>query len=132
MRFVLAALGVVLALGVHLGSAATETVVMGDNFFFNAASGTRVVTVNVGDRVTWENRGEQYHDATSDSPGWGSGTLAPGETWSRTFTDPGIYSYTCRLHEAEDMTGRVVVVGTPATPVSRVLIPIADRAYRAR
>lgn len=129
MRLLLAALGAFLALGVHLGSAATTTVVMGDNFFFNAGSGTRVVTVNVGDTVTWENRGEQYHDVTADSQGWGSGTLAQGEKWSRTFTAPGSYAYTCRLHEVEEMTGRVVVVGPTPSGRVQLLLPYSARTH---
>jgi plastocyanin len=127
VRAVLAALAGLIAFGVHLGAAATTTVVMSENFFWNSASGTRVVTINVGDTITWENRGEQYHDVTFDTQPWSSGTVPAGGSWSRTFTASGTFTYTCRLHEAEDMTGRVEVVGAAPTPVASVFLPYTTR-----
>jgi plastocyanin len=115
-------------------SAATTTVIARENFFVgNGGLGTRVVTINVGDTVTWDNRGNQFHDVTFDDAR--SGTMAPGQTWSRTFSTAGSFSYICTLHEVEDMTGRVEVIGT-ATPtptvshLSRLLIPFSPRAAR--
>jgi plastocyanin len=127
VRALLAALAAVVALGAQLGAAATTTVVMNENFFYNAASGTRIITVNLGDTVTWENRGEQYHDVTFDTQPWASGSVPAGGSWSRTFTIPGTFTYTCRLHEAEDMTGRVVVVGTAPTARVSIFVPYVAR-----
>ncbi len=82
------------------------------------------VTINVGDTVRWENTGNSVHHATDDHamaikgddvripPGadvFDSGFMRPGETFTHTFTTPGIYKYVCVAHEASGMIGEVVV-----------------------
>jgi plastocyanin len=81
-------------------------------------------TIKMGDTVEWKNVGGQLHHVTTDPsaalkkgdvtnpPGakpFDSGFLRPGESFSETFSVPGIYRYTCAVHEAKGMNGEVVV-----------------------
>jgi plastocyanin len=81
-------------------------------------------TIKAGDTVEWKNVGSQLHHVTTDPaaalkkgdvaspPGaksFDSGFLKPGETFSETFSVPGVYRYTCAVHEAKGMSGEVVV-----------------------
>jgi plastocyanin len=84
-----------------------------------------LIKIKVGQRIEWENVGNEVHHATSDPslaikptevtnpPGavpFDSGFLRPGETFTHTFTVPGEYRYTCVVHEAKGMVGTIVVV----------------------
>src|SRR5438552_11585928 len=53
------------------------------------------LTVNVGDKVTWKNSGEDVHTVTSDDGSFDSGDVKAGASWSYTFTKPGTYTYYC-------------------------------------
>jgi plastocyanin len=81
-------------------------------------------TIKAGDTVEWKNVGAQLHHVTTDPsaalkkgdvanpPGakpFDSGFLKPGESFKETFSVPGIYRYTCAVHEAKGMNGEVVV-----------------------
>jgi plastocyanin len=81
-------------------------------------------TIRAGDTVEWDNVGSQLHHVTTDPsaalkkndvanpPGakpFDSGFLKPGESFRQTFSVPGIYRYTCAVHEAKGMNGEVVV-----------------------
>jgi plastocyanin len=83
-----------------------------------------VIKIKVGQSVEWENVGNEVHHATSDPslaikatevtnpPGaepFDSGFLRPGESFTHTFTVPGEYRYTCVVHEAKGMLGKIVV-----------------------
>lgn len=82
------------------------------------------VTVSVGTTVRWRNDGQAVHDATdrldatthtehvgypAGAQPFDSGSLAPGQTFSHTFTVPGTYKYICIPHEMGGMTGEVIV-----------------------
>ena len=71
---------------------------------FAFAPGT--VTVAPGSTVTWTNGDGAAHTVTFDD-GTGSGKLASGATFSRTFDAPGTYAYVCSIHSS--MKGEVVV-----------------------
>lgn len=85
------------------------------------------VTIKVGDTVEWDNVGQSVHHSTDDpqmavervdvaSPAgtaaFDSGFMRPGETFTHTFTKPGIYKYVCAAHEADGMKGEIVVKGS--------------------
>jgi len=56
------------------------------------------VEVEVGTTIVWRNRDPLAHTVTSDSGSFDSGDLKPGASWSRTFTEPGTFSYHCTPH----------------------------------
>ena len=72
------------------------------------------VTINVGDTVKWTNHGSVTHTSTSNTGVWDSGNIAPGGTYSFTFTSVGTYPYHCKIHTY--MTGVVSMELPPNTP----------------
>jgi len=89
--------------------AATSAVTIAD-FSFSPSQ----VTVNAGDTVRWTNNGPSPHTTTSTSGVWDSGTLAPGQTFSFTFTTAGTFAYRCTIHP--QMTATIQVVAAAASP----------------
>lgn len=68
------------------------------------------VVIGVNNTVIWTNKditGSALHDVTSDEDSFKSSLLAPNESWSYTFTEPGEYKYHCQPHEW--MVGKVIV-----------------------
>jgi plastocyanin len=75
-----------------------------------------VLTVKVGERVTWTNRGETPHTVTGASGLWGSyDELGKDQAVSFAFDEPGVFPYACVLHPT--MVGAVVVT-EKAGPIS--------------
>ena len=76
-----------------------------DNFTFQPAE----LTVSVGAKVTWVNRDDVPHTATSTAKPrlFNSNALDTDDTFSFVFTTPGTYDYFCAVHPK--MTGRVIV-----------------------
>jgi plastocyanin len=81
------------------------------------------VTVATGETVTWNldgGNGIPHNVEGVDGPdaNWAGQTLAPPRTSppvSFTFTQPGTYTYLCRVHP-DVMTGTITVTGSPVTP----------------
>ena len=71
------------------------------NFAFSPAS----LTVNVGDKVTFTNNDSTTHTVTGD--GFSSGDIAPGASFTNTFTKAGTFAYRCSIHPT--MTGSITV-----------------------
>jgi plastocyanin len=82
------------------------------------------MTIKAGDTVEWKNIGSQLHHVTTDpvaalkksdvsnpagAKPFDSGFLKPGESFTQTFSVPGVYRYTCAVHEAKGMNGELVV-----------------------
>lgn len=66
------------------------------------------ITISTGSSVTWTNMDTTAHTATSDSAGlFDSGNIAPGGTFSHTFTSAGTVTYHCTLHQG--MVGTIFV-----------------------
>lgn len=74
-----------------------------DNFFQ-----PRTMRVDKGTRVTWVNRGSRPHTTTANSGAWDSGTVNPGQSFTRRFRKTGTFRYHCEIHAG--MTGKIVVV----------------------
>jgi carbon storage regulator CsrA len=76
-----------------------------DNFAFSP----RQLTVTVGTKVSWVNRDDVPHTATSTSKprAFHSGTLDTDDTFSHVFQTPGTYEYFCAVHP--NMTGKIIV-----------------------
>jgi plastocyanin len=98
------------AAGYNPGSANTTTtgalVRMDAGNTFSPAT----ITIPAGRVVTWRNDDTINHTTTETSatPLWNSGTRTPGQTFQRTFSTPGTFSYQCSIHGAA-MSGTVIV-----------------------
>ncbi|HJU57582.1 MAG TPA: cupredoxin domain-containing protein [Actinomycetota bacterium] len=68
----------------------------------------RSLTIERGTRVRWVNRGSNPHTTTSNRGIWDSGTLSPGERFTRRFRRRGTFRYHCEIHPV--MTARIIVV----------------------
>ncbi len=84
----------------------------------NLAFSPATITIHVGQTVTWRNDDSAQHTTTSGScsgsvcspmPGWDSGVLNRGQSFSHTFNTAGTFHYYCRVHGAM-MQGSVVVL----------------------
>lgn len=85
------------------GAAATTAHVKIVDFSFKPGT----LRIARGTRVVWTDRGGVSHTTTSNTGVWDSGTLAPGESFGRTFRKAGTFRYHCSIHSS--MTGRIVV-----------------------
>jgi plastocyanin len=74
------------------------------NFAFKPAT----ITIAKGTRVRWTNAGNTAHTTTSSRGIWDSGSLAPGDTFSRVFRKTGTFKYRCTIHPTL-MHGKIVV-----------------------
>lgn len=85
--------------------ASAERRVTIDSFAFDP----QVLTVSPGTRVTWLNRDDVPHTATSSDspPQFNSRAIDTDEQFSYMFTQPGTYPYFCAVHPK--MTATVVV-----------------------
>jgi plastocyanin len=83
-----------------------------------------VLVIRPGDTVEWANNSDVAQSVTNDpaialhredvsgppsAPRFDSGYILPGHTFRHRFTEEGEYRYACFLHEAQGMTGRIVV-----------------------
>ena len=71
-------------------------------FAFNPAT----LTIKAGTTVTWTNEDSASHTITS-AGFFDSGTVATGQTFSKTFDQPGTYNYACSIHPS--MKGKIIV-----------------------
>ena len=67
------------------------------------------VVLGVNNTVVWTNNDGSPHTVTANNGAFESGNLAPGQTFSFTFTAPGVYQYHCTYHPW--MVGAVTVKG---------------------
>ena len=57
------------------------------------------VRVSVGEPIVWTNLdGGVPHTVTSVDGTWDSGMMGQGDTFARSFDEPGVYPYICTLH----------------------------------
>ena len=72
------------------------------------------IQVKAGTDVVWTNKGRNEHNALHvDGGDWGVEVddFQPGDIYSHTFDEPGVYRYYCSIHGSTDagMIGTVVV-----------------------
>ncbi|HEU5162950.1 MAG TPA: plastocyanin/azurin family copper-binding protein, partial [Thermoanaerobaculia bacterium] len=92
-------------------SAATFEVVVGDNFFNPA-----LLTIDVGDTVTWNNTGSMPHNVRADDNSFRSGNPTSSDwSYSRTFNTAGDFRYYCELHGATGGIGMAGMIRVRAT-----------------
>ena len=56
------------------------------------------LSIAAGQTVIWTNTGAQVHNIIADDNSFDSGSIDPGATFSRSFTDAGTYTYHCAPH----------------------------------
>jgi plastocyanin len=56
------------------------------------------IEIAAGTAVTWTNNDQLVHTITADDGSWDSGPIEPGQSWSRTFAQPGEYAVHCTPH----------------------------------
>jgi plastocyanin len=81
-----------------------------EDFYFEPAE----AAVQPGDTVTWTNEGARPHTVSADDGSFDSGTLQPGQSFSRTFEAPGTVAYHCAIHPS--MMGSVSVGQSTGQP----------------
>jgi plastocyanin len=107
------------------GKAEADAVVeMTDEWTYEPAK----VTIAAGQTIRWECGPTFEHTVTADpdeaenpenvqlpegAEAFDSGTIKPGESYSRRFTVPGEYRYFCIPHEAAGMVGEIEVTSKP-------------------
>ncbi|MGD2106433.1 MAG: plastocyanin/azurin family copper-binding protein [Nitrosopumilaceae archaeon] len=82
------------------------------------------IQIQTGDSISWPNEDSEQHTVTSGVPGkndryFDSDLYNPGQSWTFTFNEPGVFNYYCAIHPW--MVGKVTVTGEPKT--SNVSIP---------
>jgi len=106
VRALIAALGLLVAVAVLGGPpaarAADHAVLIQE-----AGFGPAMMTVAVGDTVTWTNADSAPHTVSAENGAFESGNLDVGQAFSFTFTAPGTYAYRCDYHS--EMAGTIVV-----------------------
>ncbi|HUI01400.1 MAG TPA: cupredoxin domain-containing protein [Nitrososphaerales archaeon] len=65
------------------------------------------VVVGINSTVKWVNNDSAPHTVTADDASFDSGNVAPGQSFTFTFTTPGTYQYHCVYHPW--MVGTVIV-----------------------
>lgn len=66
------------------------------------------VVLGVNSTVTWVSHSVSFDTVTSKDGKFSSGPIAPGQTFTKEFTSPGVYDYYCEYHPW--MVGSVTVV----------------------
>lgn len=88
------------------------------------------LTIPVGTKITWTNRDTATHTATSLEGAvapFESGKLSTGQSFTFTFTQPGVYPYYCSIHP--NMKAMITVTGegagttSPAPPAAPTAAP---------
>ena len=64
--------------------------------------------IGVNNTVTWVSKSISIDTITSQGGLFDSGNIAPGQAYSYTFAEPGVYNYDCVYHPW--MTGSVTVI----------------------
>jgi plastocyanin len=82
---------------------ATGATVSIDDFAFSPDT----LSVSAGTTVTWVNNDTVPHTVTATDGSFDSGNLAPGESFTHTFSSAGSFAYLCNYHP--NMTATVVV-----------------------
>src|SRR5258708_338082 len=80
-----------------------EVQIVIENFTFSPSD----VTVTPGTKVTWINKDEAPHTASSTDKKFNSGGLDTGDKFSFVFNDKGDYPYFCALHPQMKATIKV-------------------------
>lgn len=73
------------------------------NFAFQPAT----ITIPAGTTVVWTNTSPTEHTVADKNLTWSSHILEQGQTYQRTFDQPGTFTYICTIHP--EMVGTIIV-----------------------
>jgi plastocyanin len=82
------------------------SIVMGASALTSTAYSPNPIRLALGNSVTWINNDNITHTSTADGGAWHS-IIAPGRTFTRTFTTTGSFPYHCTIHPG--MVGTIEV-----------------------
>ena len=91
------------AIGAAFAAGPAATAVTIDNFTFSPMT----LTVAAGTKVTWTNNDDIPHTVRAVDGSFHSPAMDSADSYSFTFTKPGVYSYFCSVHPK--MVGKVIV-----------------------
>jgi plastocyanin len=91
------------AIGAALAAGPPGAAVTIDNFTFSPTP----ITVAAGATVTWTNDDDIPHTVRAVDGSFRSKPMDSADSYSFTFTRPGVYSYFCSIHPK--MLGKIVV-----------------------
>jgi len=91
----------------HQSSSSAQVLIVETPVTWNYYPQNVTVVIGVNNTVVWVSHSLAYDTVTGANGTFSSGQIAPGGTYSYTFTDPGTYTYRCIYHPW--MTGTVVV-----------------------
>jgi plastocyanin len=114
---VVAALALVVTGASQPASTATKAVKITASAFSPAS-----VSIKAADAVKWTNSDTKSHQVVANNGAFASPTLAPGKTYTHTFSSAGTYRYHDALHPS--LTGKVVVTGPPPAVTLGAAAPI--------
>jgi len=87
----------------HRSAALAPHTVAIDGVTFDPAT----LAVKAGETVVWVNKDPFPHTVTSQTGGFESHAIAPGQSWSYTTTKAGVFPYLCTLHSTMHATLKV-------------------------
>jgi plastocyanin len=89
------------------GTSGATAIVAGASTMTTTAYAPNPIAVSVGGTVTWTNHDSTTHTSVANGGAWNSGSIAPGGTFSMTFSSAGTFPYHCSIHPG--MVGTVTV-----------------------
>ncbi len=110
IQVLLASLLLLISMGTA-AQASTWQVTMGSDDLFHPD----ILTIAVGDSITWTNADEDNHTSTSGPPDctpdglWDSGDVVPGASFTLGFGTAGVFQYYCTHHCMFGMVGTITV-----------------------
>ncbi|HSE39571.1 MAG TPA: plastocyanin/azurin family copper-binding protein, partial [Acidobacteriota bacterium] len=69
----------------------------------------QTVEIESGTTVDWINSGTRVHTVTGENSDWDSGSMGPGEKFSKVFNEKGTFKYYCVPHREIGMVGTIIV-----------------------
>src|SRR3954469_3576169 len=127
--FLIPVMAAVLAIGAPASSAAahaTKFVSITKSAFVPAS-----VAVTTGDLVTWTNSDSANHQVVSQTAGFASPILKPGETFTYQFSKAGKFGYHDALTKATG-SGTVTVANAPVVVTATLSANVKAITYGAR
>ncbi|MBI3715777.1 MAG: hypothetical protein HY255_07275 [Betaproteobacteria bacterium] len=121
---------VALTLGLAFGSPSARAATFTVNVVAGPAFSPKVLTVNVGDTVTWSGLGG-FHTATGTNAEVLCGNAFPS-TCTVTFNTPGTFGYRCNVHfQLFGMVGQVIVRSVTVPPTVSISSPTNGATFPA-